>query len=372
VDLKALASRELPPLPPQRLTPPGGAFSGEVEATAAPTFEPGEGPLRLTVPLGTGSPLTCFVYTGPIDAGAALWRMVESVSRSVEVQQARTTEVLGVAGVPTVFLEVEYLSATGQGRAAGLLKLMVHASPTLPLLCLHDEVGYGATFQRITQGLAASLRATGEPPEAPRASELHVVRLGAQPVGFLWRTQRAGPGGQPLVETHQSLLLPRSHKALTAQDTTMVELGDTSGRLLARSYAHAVEGEVKTRVSLELTQGREYHYEGRHEGQELSGTLTAPQGLFTEQGQARAVREQLLTGKVQELRLETWWPSRALTTVTPVVWRKQTPEGRDVTLSVGTETLPARVDEQGQLEHWELPVGGLRLTVARDRLNNSH
>jgi hypothetical protein len=364
-DLKAMAARELPPLPKQKVTAPDGSFTGEVEGAGAPSFQRQEDFLILSVPLGTKGPLTCFVYAEPLDAGGTLTRLLGMVGQHTEVQRARTTDVRLVNEAPTVYAEAQYLVNMPQGKGAGQAKLMVHTHEQVPLVCTHDELGYTESFKRITSGLASSLKAAGEPKPAPRYAEFHVIRIQGHPVGFEWRTMNGGAGGSTVTEVETSLFLPRSAKELLTQDTVSKELADKEGRLVGRDYARATNGELDIQMSLEQVKGREYHYEGTHSGKSLKGEFTATQELATEPGSARVVREQLLPGKKKELTMQSYNPAANPAAPVPQVWRRESAEGREVTVEMGPVKAMLTVDARGMVEKAVVPMGSLEMVQER-------
>ncbi len=370
VDLEALAAREVPPLSKQQVSAPDGSFTGEVEASAAPSFQQQQGLLILSVPVGTRSPVTCFVYSEPLDAGGAIYRMLEMAGQHTDIQLARTTDVRLVADTPTVYAEARYLVDTPRGKAAGLAKLMVHTHEQVPLVCSHDELGYSESFKRITSGLASSLKSAGETKPAPRYSEFHVIRVQGHPVGFEKRTVRDAAGGSKLTEVEMSLFFPRSPREMMVQDTVSTELSDKEGRLVARDYARATNGELDIQMSLEQVKGREYRYEGKHSGKDLNGTFTASQELVTDPGTARLLREQLVPGKKKELTLQAYSPSANPVAPLLQVWRKESPEGREVTVETGPVKATLTVDAQGMVEKAVMPVGN-DLEMVQERVSVS-
>jgi hypothetical protein len=364
-DLKTLAARELPPLTKQRVAAPDGSFTGEVEGAGAPTFQKQEGILIMSVPLGTQGPLTCFVYAEPLDAGGALSRLLGMVGQHTEIQLARTTDVRLINESPTVYAEAQYLVNMPQGKAAGLAKLMVHTNEQVPLVCTHDELGYTESFKRMTSGLASSLKASGEPKPAPRYAEFHLVRIQGHPVGFERRTVSAVAGGSKLTEVESSLFLPRTAKDMMTQDTRHKELADKDGRLVARDYARATNGELDIQMSLEQVKGREYHYEGTHSGKELKGNFKATQDLATDPSTAKLLREQLVPGKKKELTMQVYSAAANPVAPTDQVWRRESTEGRDVTVEMGPMKVALTVDAQGMVEKAVVPVGKMEMVQER-------
>lgn len=355
-DVKALAARELPPLTRQQVSAPDGSFTAEVEAAAEPTFQEQEGVLVLSVPLGTRSPLTCFVYAEPLDAGGALYRLIQMAGRHTALQLVRTTDVRLIGDSPAVYAEAHYRVDTPRGPAAGLAKMMVHANDQVPLVCMHDEPGYSETFARITGELAASIKSAAEPPRPARYASFDVLRVQGHPVGFERRLMHEAPGGTRLTEVETSLFFPRSPRELLVQDTVSTELADKDGRLVARDYARATNGELDIQMSLEQVRGREYHYEGKHNGKDVSGTFTAPEDLLAEPGAARVVREQLLPGKKKELTIQIYSPSANPTGSIAQVLRKEDGE-RELSAEMGPLKVRLSVDALGLARKAVVPLG---------------
>ena len=218
------ATTSSPPAPPAPSTPPAPAPSAGLTVRQALAREVGEGLTRtpvespeasfrgevlaagpvevnkhpngitlLTVPLGTGTPLTCFLYPQPIDAAAAARLLVQSLLDDVQVERVRATDVKSFAGIPALYVESDF----ARGERVGRLKVMVHADPVLPKACFHDELGYTQTFQRVTASVAAGLSSTAaEPAVAPSFSDVQVLRVGELVLGYqhtaLFRAQAGG------------------------------------------------------------------------------------------------------------------------------------------------------------------------------------
>ncbi|WNZ61618.1 hypothetical protein QEG98_38120 [Myxococcus sp. MxC21-1] len=103
-------SRELEPLPKQRVNSTEGIFTAEVEAVAAPKLTRHEGSTRLEIPLGTEATLGCFVYERPIDAAGAVLAVAKAVQghQGVTVRSLTPTDVSVVADAPVMFVDVDY------------------------------------------------------------------------------------------------------------------------------------------------------------------------------------------------------------------------------------------------------------------------
>ncbi|HEX5748513.1 MAG TPA: hypothetical protein VFZ09_19900 [Archangium sp.] len=370
-DVKALFARELAPLSKQKVSAPDGSFTGEVEATGAPTLQAGEGLFVLSIPLGTGSPLTCFVYSQPVDAGGAIYRLVEMAGQRTELQRVRITDIRLIGESPAVYAEAEYRVNGPRGKAAGLAKMMVYADDRVPLVCTHDEPGYSESFARVTSGLAASLQGSGGTPPASRYFEFSVIRVRGLPVGFEKHTIREAAGGGRLTEVESSLFFPRSPRELSVHDSVSSELSDKDGKLVARDFARASNGEPDIQMALEQVQGREYHYEGTHLGKALNGTFTAPADLATEPGTARLLRERFLPGPEQEVTLHYYIPTANPAAPVQQVLRKGAAGSRELSVEMGPLKATLTLDAQGMGEKMVAPLGDTEMVRERVRVRGT-
>ncbi|MFP2927123.1 hypothetical protein ACLESO_18365 [Pyxidicoccus sp. 3LG] len=407
---------------------PERVFTAEVEASAPPTLARNEGSTRIDIPLGTGAALACFVYERPIDAAGAMLAVANAVrgGPGVTVRRMEPTEVLRIAGAPALFLHVDYETATPGGTGAGQMKLMVSASPELPLLCAHDEPGYTRTFRRITTGLATSLQVPGRARKPAPREELHVLKLDGRLAGFKWRASRSAPDGPTRTESITSLLLPDGAGGLRAEDTTTTTLTDEQDHLKELRHARAENGTLALQVTLrrerkaapgaapsatkpstaasapatkapapstgtsapateastpttgapraapvpsspeDLTvPGTTYRYEGRQGTRVLKGTFTSKRGLATEDDASLILRRWLLPGLRPEVVLDVYRPADDPTAPVELLLRRDTSAGagpRAFTLTVGASTAKARANTQGQVEWVELPLPLGRLT----------
>ncbi|QDF00463.1 hypothetical protein BHS05_34070 [Myxococcus xanthus] len=368
-------ARELAPLPKQRVTSTEGIFTAEVEAVAAPKLTRHEGSTRLEIPLGTEAPLSCFVYERPIDAAGAVLAVAKAVQgyKGVTVRSLTPTDVSVVAGAPVMFVDVDYEVATsGDSVGAGRLKLMVSASPELPLLCAHDEPGYARTFQRITTGMASTLQVPGHPRAPAPMAELRVLKLDGRLAGFDWRTGRSLDGGAQRTEASSSLLLPGASNGPRAEDRTVTTITDDAGELLEQRHAHAENGSLTLQVTLRrerqpkpppsATPTRVYRYEGRQGTRPLKGTFTSKRGLATQAMVRMGVREGLLTGEASEVSFDVYRPAELLSGPTEVVLRRAPSAGpRALSVTMGATSEEAWANASGAFEWTErtLPEGRL-------------
>ncbi|WP_426755428.1 hypothetical protein [Myxococcus sp. Y35] len=381
-------ARELAPLPKQRVRSTEGLFTAEVEAVAAPRLTRHEGSTRLEIPLGTEAPLSCFVYERPIDAAGAVLAVAKAAQGhpGVTVRSLAPTDVSVVAGAPVMFVDVDYeVAASGDSVSAGRLKLMVSASPELPLLCAHDEPGYARTFHRVTTGLASSLQVPGRARTPAPQEALRVLKLDGRLAGFDWRTERSLDGGARRSEVTTSLLLPGAAHGPRAEDRTVTTVTDGTGQLQEQRHAHAENGQLTLQVTLrrepppKAAPGAKagapappgtttYRAEGRLGSRRVKGTFTSKRGIATEETLRAAVRDELLAKKgTAEVVLDVYRPEQESLAPVELVLRRTPSAGPSaLTLTVGATTEEARASPNGALE-WTsraLPEGQLTSELA--------
>jgi hypothetical protein len=363
-------ARELPaPLPRAKVAFFKGQVTGEVEAAGVPQIEdgkPGEGgeAASLKVPLGGGAELTCFIYPESTDVAGTISKVLDAAAKGVQFERVWLADVVMTGDDPTVYVNAEYTAAGPNGKLFGQFKLMLHAGHENPVYCQHDEVGYQASFRRITQGLVKSLKAAS--PAAPaRFVQVHVVKLGDRPVGFEQSTVTEGENGALIGRQTTAMFLPRSARELSLSDDILTHVTDRSGNLVALGYAEAENGELASNVELERSKERQYAFTGKHAGKDVKGSFRSKgkQGPLTWTGVAGELRRSLLAGKAKELTLEEYHPGVDPTKPVQVIYRRG--EGRAVTMVLGALEMKGVLDENGLLDHGELPMGSHKLTFTR-------
>lgn len=177
------------PLTKHAVAREGLTFRGEVLAAAAPQLDPGaagEGAsLRLPVG-GDAPPVTCTFHAPGIDAGAVAFAHVEPLRARVTLTSLKPVEALAVAGAPALYVEAAWRDAAG---ATGTYRLMVHAHPALPKVCVQDvreeeAPGKGAQAAAPAQAAGADAQAArAEAPAQPAGADAQAARAEAPAQG---------------------------------------------------------------------------------------------------------------------------------------------------------------------------------------------
>ncbi|WNG33862.1 hypothetical protein F0U61_09630 [Archangium violaceum] len=358
---QALAREVTASLPRTRVASQEAPFQGEVLAAGTPGVERRpNGVVIFTVPIGTASPVTCFFYPNPIDAGAAARSLFESLLEGVTLERVRATEVKAFRGSPALYLEGDF-SQDGQ---VGRLKVMVHADPVLPKSCFHDEMGYAQTFLRVTESVATGLSSTAkEQPVEPYFSDVQVTRVGNQVLGFQSSALFGAKAGGTIFEGSTTLVRPGSPTELQFLDTNYWEQTDAEGMLVVKSYSKRVNDAVTAQVKLRREQDGSYAVEGQLADKDVQARLNGE--LLGEVGLAQRLRDGLLKGG-EAVEAAMWVAPANPSAPTRVVFRPRTGAGpRAATMEAGSISVSVVLDAHGFVERMETPAGGATLMQER-------
>jgi hypothetical protein len=364
-DAEAHYKRELEPLAKKAIQIE--TLSGEAEASGVAKGESHENSFQLTIPVGTESPVECFVYKNAVDPGGTLLMFTREAAKQVDVRLFKVTDVSVVGDYPAVFLEAQYLAKTARGQALGELKTMFYQHPVTPMLCVHDELGYNESFRRVTKGLAASLKISDVEVHPTKSVQVYVDKIAGHPAGFSSHVVLSDKSGKMTYLSRSSTFIPRSESNLEISDTVSSEVWDAEGKLLEAVYAGSEGGELNVNMALKKVGPQEYAYKGQHGGKSVAGKFKtrSKRGLATDKITTGLVATELLTGKSRELKMEQYHASINPTAPIEVSYKTESKEARRIKVVLGPMEGLATADDKGMLEKMEIPVGGLSLSQER-------
>lgn len=371
-NLQAQARRELAPLEKHKVTVLGGKYALEVEASAAPVVAPGAEQDSVTVPLGTQQPLTLVLHPVRIDVAGSIMGALAEVGGGLKVESVQVTDIVSVAGAPLVFVEAVYTADSPKGKLVGQLKLGVARGLEASLICVHDELGYSETFERICRGAVEGLSEIGpaSPGSAKKPSyrQLQLMRVANRAVGFEETTVRPRDGGGKQLSIDGVMLMPRSATELMAEDSYSIVESDKDGWVVSHSYVKGgAAQEPTTTVTMKRQKGSTFAFEGQVNGKEVKGTFQSKnkKGIASDFRIAQSVRDQLLKGKAKQLTFESYLPSLNPAGTVDLSLAPQADRERGVRWSMGGMELSCTADARGWMERMEMPIGPATLSQAR-------
>jgi hypothetical protein len=362
-DLAELDAREAPVAPVVPID--SDAVHGAVESAAPPVVTPATdgGALRIQAPLGPAASVTCWVYPRVFDPGAQLARVIRGAEKAVDMQRVVVREVVVAGDYPAMFVDALYAPKPPAAKAVGILKVMVVASEAAPMLCLHDQVGYHASFKRVALGLARSLRVDTAHVKTARYATIGVRTVDGRAIQFSRRAIYDVEGGGKISEERLTEFDPRSPTDLGAVDTVRSEEWDSKGAVQSLAFVKGAAGVVSERIGLKRANTRDYSFEGTHLGAHVEGTFRtkAPEGLV---GDATVFdRTNALFAPAApaapppEFRVERYEPTVDLAAPVEFTFRLLSRPDRTVTVAYGTLQVTAVVDANGRIPKVETSSG---------------
>jgi hypothetical protein len=347
----------------------GDRATAEIDAAGDPMVNREAEAWTVAIPIGTQIPVSCILYDKPIDAAASLMKLVAMAKQSakdVTVESVLPSDAGVLGETAYVAATLMYTKPSPRGKLGGQLKMFARPDMDASLLCFHDEVGYVETFKRVAHGLAQSLKLAKASP-APQYVEIHVTKLGQLSVGFDRRTITTEPGGARLDQTTSCLLLPRTGQDLAANDRFAAERSDANGRVVSVDTVEAHGEELDSQYKLTRKgSGRDYSYKGKQSGKDVTGKFKSKEakGLASSLLVAGRLRDELLSGKAAELKIEEYHPG-----ISPqpfeVVYKRKGTDGREVTFHLGQLEATGHLDERGMVDKVSIPIAGMVMAQSR-------
>jgi len=364
-DPEALYKREIEPLAKKAIQVE--KLSGEAEIEGAAKSESHENSFQVTIPVGTQSPVECFVYKNPVDPGGTLLMFTNEAAKHVDIKLFKVADVSLVGDYPAVFLEAQYLAKTPQGQALGELKTMFYQHPVTPMLCVHDELGYNDSFRRMTKAFAGSLKIADMDVNPTKSVQVYVDKIAGHPAGFSSQVVLSDKKGKMTYLSRSTTFIPRSVSDLAISDAASSEIWDSDGKLLEAVYAGSEGGELSVNISLKRIGPQEYTYKGQHGGKSVSGKFKtkSKRGLATDKITSGLVAAELLSGKSRELKMEQYHASINPTAPVEVSYKTESKGERRIKVMLGPMAAVATADDKGMLEKLEMPMGNLSLSQER-------
>ncbi|MBI3557257.1 MAG: hypothetical protein HY074_13420 [Deltaproteobacteria bacterium] len=366
-DWNAAMERELATLPKQALPSDKAKFSGEVEAQGAPAVAHSTGLARITIPLGTEQPISCFVYYERISAGDAIQKLFADIVLGEKRLGAFDVGVL--ATYPYLYAEAAYGIDRGGEKFHGTEKIIAVSFFQNALICLHDEVGYRQTFRRVVEGLAASLKIVPANSLGTyvRARQIHRMSRNDAVLGYTEDVWLSNSKNLSDFFEFRSQIDLGSGTAPVANDVVFGEEVDSKGRLKSGTYLVSENGQLQTNMKLESSDRKNYRAAGLLMGRKYSVKFAAKNALLAHYGE-NALLAKFASGEASEsVTVEHYLPTvKALGPFHKKLWLKGVAAGghAKVGAQVGKLATEGEVDGHGYVSA-TIPSGQDTITLER-------
>jgi hypothetical protein len=362
VDMAKLRAREAAGLTP--VAAAGTGWKARILASGPAVIESKQGTVAVRAPIGTESAVSCFLYSVPIDPGAALAKIIDGTT-SAELTVVEVTppivDLVGDAGM--IRLSAFYSARTPQGPAIGQLKLAVHARAESPALCIHDEVGYEQTFAQVASSLFESY--VREKAATPSYVEVSFSSVGGQALGVDRSVLRRDAKGRREESTCGTSLAVISPVRLVVEDRCSTRKVTADGYLEHGHWVVAERTQITRDITLERMPSGRYRLQGTHQGQPVSADLKpkSPAGIAGDDVVAAKLRS-APKQKAFELTLDQYIPGLVPTALVEVHYSRA--PGSDLVVQlVRGERATSKVDARGYPREAELPLDGGKTLLYR-------
>jgi len=364
-DFKAMLAREKPAMALQSVASTEGGFTAAVEGAGPPTVKQiAPAVTSVSVPIGSGTPVVCNVYAQDIDGAGSIRGIIHEVKDRVEPRSVRVVDIDVVRTSPTLAVEMDYTVMQNGRKAAGRLKLTSWSNDGLGVICMHDEMGYRKTLQRIMRGFIETLTVQ-DAPEPPRYVEVHVVRINGNPMGYERVSLANGEHGRTIYTSTEASFINRGGADFIASDDLRVEVTEADGALVSLVAVKASGGEVELRMTLERVPAGGFTYAGVVSGKDLKGELPLAEGQPLSSN-VRMMRQlvSVADGGSAEQKASYYVASVSPTAPVPVTLRKGAAP-RQVLFNLQDKEMTMVVDGAGLVERSELLIGSATLSTER-------
>src|SRR3954463_12807037 len=150
-------------------------------------------------------------------------------------------------------------------------------------------------------------------------------------------------------------------------DTFTHETLDRDGQILDYAHAEGAGSGLELQIQLKRLGPAGDAYSGKQNGKPISGKFKTKgkMGIATGKTIAKAIREQLLSGKSTSFKTEEYAPSLDPTVPIETLYEIESKEERRIRSSFGPVRIVGKVDERGDLERTEAHVGSAVITEER-------
>lgn len=370
--LRAAMQRESPTLPLRVVASADGQVRVQVEAAAQPRveLEPGQDPsdptYEIDVPIGSETPIRCWLTARPVAVGSTMAELASQRLFPQATQQDITGIEASVVGErPYLLVDVLGIAQDDDARALYHGKLFTAPVGLGALRCVHVDLGYRGTVQRVLTGLLGALAfAPADEEQPPEYVEVSLTRIGPLTCGFNDLRAYRDPDGGWVSMQRSVLIAPRSRSEAIGLDQLRLTIADANGIVRAASADTVNAGENVH--SLELTRAPDgsYSVAGEVRGQPLDGSLRAPTPLRDDLALARlaAARPQGGTFLASQ-----WLPevdALAGTELT-IDCQPRDAQGQACRITGGPVIFDATLDERGMTRAATVRSGGVDLEIER-------
>ncbi|WP_394846344.1 hypothetical protein LZC95_02630 [Pendulispora brunnea] len=343
-----------------------GNLAVSVESSAQPTFEAKNNVPQVTIPIGAEQPVICLLRGDAPSTGSLLRSLISGVQKEEPKNQITMLDAAVLGNVPYYLAELQYIDEKTGKPLLGALKIAVFGRAGDTLLCMHDELGYRATFKRVAESVAKTLqKKNAEEPTAPNELEILLAKVQQQPMGYTLERHFITPEGTHVEIESSTMLVRRSATELMSMESVRVTESSKDGIATKIRTLSEEGGEQSESLTVERKSGGKYHVEGTKSGKAVKGDFTSKNPIWASWRQRAEVRDKMLRGrKVRELSLSGYSSGANPTGMTPTTY-KATSDANAFDITHGEMQLRATLDADARTTQMGLKMGAIEIAFER-------
>ena len=323
--------------------------------------------------LGTEADVNCFAHYTGLDPAASVAGVTEA---SLPVG-AEGSPILArqIHDVDLFLADHQFVAAAdwlydveqGGQVVTGMLKVRAADVGEGGLLCVHDEVGYSDTLDRIMERLVRTWSEPGESAARPIFREVFAIRVDGRTLGLESLSVRVDPEGDYVIETRNVDLTPVDAQTLTGEDTYEIDYAFADGVLINSIFVVSNAGELSHHLNLSRENETQWNVAGTFQSKQIDETFE--HGVLTsELADREELREFLGTAKAgDELVQEMWLADASPASITELTVKYLERQGdlHRIRVKLGDFEMELEVDERASLVRGEAQAAGVQLTMER-------
>lgn len=329
--------------------------------------------VMFSMDLGTGSPVTCFVQLSALDPATSVASVsaaslpLDTEDSPIQAREIHRVDLFPVGHEIVAAADWVYQFEQGGQPVLGLLKVRAASLGYGGILCLHDEVGFSETLDRIMDRLVRTVTYLEDDGDTPFFHEIVALRLDGQPISLSRYTVGIDPDGDYRVESLESNLTPIDAASLSGSESYTIDFGRATGEMISSTHIQSSSAEPET--ELRLTRGGDgaWSVSGRFQSKELEHTIEHGE-LMTELLERRRIADFVRSAAPGDrLSVETWAPDLDPTTITSVSmeYLGRRDERYTVEMVLGEIRMVAEFDASGSIVRGDAEMAGIRMDFER-------
>jgi hypothetical protein len=327
----------------------------------------------------------CEVYPEAPDAAghlqaiakAVFKEQVEKYQGKLEAKAIERAEVGAIQHDPYIQLRWIYRANAGKGARVSGFGQFVFSKQAHMISCQYVGLGYTKTFEAAVHAFAETIVFHDDKAyRPPFYTDLSVVRLGSDPVGYTILRLQRDEEGYVKASTLSAMLFQRPNGDIATRDVAHVEWTDAQGELINAVHFVTNSGDTEADLTLEQTKAG-WAVSGESRGKKINATIPDPPSADSWLKQALQLRNlvKMPPGQATEISGYLWRGAEPTQFIEQRITRRANaaPGEANFQMTVAGVVLPLTVDPvSAQALKAVVPVGDKSLTAERIDVSGSY